>query len=96
LCLGIAPLALADEPPDRAEFMTQRMPYAAFDRLPQEHLKVGNAELAVAFVPGDLRPSRQRILQWVKQRAEFIAGYYGRFPVDSARILIVPVEGEGV
>jgi hypothetical protein len=96
LCLGIAPLALADEPPDRAEFMTQRMPYAAFDRLPQEHLKVGNAELAVAFVPGDLRPSRQRILQWVKQRAEFIAGYYGRFPVESARILIVPVEGEGV
>ena len=88
--------ALGDDLPDRADFMTQRMPYAAFDRLPQAHLNVENADLAVAFVPGDLVLSHERILQWVKQRAHFVAGYYGRFPVDSARILIVPVEGDGV
>ena len=86
----------ADDLPVRADFMTQHMPYAAFDQSPQQHVKVQNADLAVAFVPGDLQLSHERILQWIKQRAGFVAAYYGRFPVDTARILIVPVEGTGV
>jgi len=76
--------------------MTQHMPYAAFDRMPQDHLKVANAELSVAFVPGNLKLSHERILEWVGERAQIVAGYYGQFPVDSARILIVPVDGGGV
>ncbi|MFL6618525.1 MAG: hypothetical protein ACJ8MH_07985, partial [Povalibacter sp.] len=88
--------AAADDMPERSDFMTQRMPYEAFDRLPQRHIKVENADLVVAFVPGELELSQDRVLEWVKQRAQFIAGYYGKFPVDSARVLIVPVEGDGV
>jgi hypothetical protein len=86
----------ADPAPERSEFMTRYMPYTAFDRLPQQHLKVANADLAVAFAPGELQLARERIVEWVRHRAQIIAGYYGQFPVSSARVLIVPVAGEGV
>ena len=86
----------ADSPPDRSVFMTRRMPYAEFDRLPAHHLEVRGAKLTVAFVPGDLKLSQDRLLEWVKHSAGIVADYYGRFPVDSARIAIVPVNGAGV
>jgi hypothetical protein len=102
-CLAIIALtcacssfAAADEVPDRSEFMTPHMPYAAFDRLTQQHVKVDNADLAIAFAPGKLVLARDVIVRWITQRAHIVAGYYGQFPVDSARILVVPVEGEGV
>lgn len=88
--------AAADVSPDRSEFLTPHMPYAAFDRLPQQQLEVDDAQLSVAFAPGELRLSHQDLLRWVLGRARIVAGYYGGFPVASARILIVPVEGAGV
>ena len=37
---------------EQSELLGERMPYAAFDALPKNQLKVGGAELAVAFAPG--------------------------------------------
>lgn len=76
--------------------MTSRMPYAAFDQLPATHLRIMNADLTVAFVPGEMELSQQRVLAWVKRSAGIVGSYYGRFPVDTARILIVPISGAGV
>jgi len=100
-CIALALLSsnaarAADALPDRSAFMTQRMPYAAFDQLPQNHLRVMNGDLTVAFVPGEMELSQQRLLEWVKHSAGIVGAYYGRFPVDSARILIVPIAGTGV
>jgi hypothetical protein len=72
------------------------MPYDAFDQLPQNHVRSGTADLAVAFAPGQLELPQQRFIAWVQQRADIVAAYYGRFPVESARILIIPVGGDGV
>jgi hypothetical protein len=82
---------------DPKVFMDRRMPYDAFDRLPQAHLKLGSADLAVAFAPGsEFALGAERIETYVQHSAAVVAGYYGKFPVEHARILIVPVRGEGV
>jgi hypothetical protein len=82
--------------PDRSVFMTSHMPYAAFDQLPQHVIEVGRAKLKIAFVPGALDLNQATFIAWVERSAHVIAKYYGRFPVDDARILIIPVGGDGV
>ena len=46
--------------------------------------------------PGEFGLPKERLLAWIEKSATAVAIYYGRFPVASARILIVPVEGRGV
>ena len=80
----------------RAEFMTQHMPYDAFDRLPHESMKVLNAELTIGFAPGQIEIGHARVLKWIEHSARVVGAYYGEFPVSSARILVVPFSGSGV
>lgn len=94
--LSSAGEAAKDAQADHAQFMTEHMPYDAFDRLPHEHLKVLNAELTIGFAPGDIEVGRARILQWIGNSARIVGAYYGQFPVSAARILVVPVSGERV
>jgi hypothetical protein len=82
--------------PERSVFLTNRMPYSAFDELPQTRLRSGTSDLAVAFAPGSLDLPQERVQKWIQQRADIVAAYYGGFPVDSARILVIPVSGSGV
>ncbi|MGH8122090.1 MAG: hypothetical protein ACREPT_04905, partial [Rudaea sp.] len=88
---------LAAAAPSQSEFLARRgMPYDAFDRLPHTILKVPGASLQVGFAPWQLALPDKRVLAWIEHSANVVAGYYGRFPVASARILIVPVDGRGV
>lgn len=90
-------LARADETPARSEFLRgEGMPYAAFDRLPHTEIKIAGASVLVGFAPGDLALSKAQVLAWVEHSAKVVSGYYGRFPVTSLRVLIVPVDGSGV
>ena len=95
VCAVAATLVLAATP-ERSVFMSDRMPYDAFDQLPQTHLRSANADLSVAFAPGPMDLPQERLHQWIKQRADIVTAYYGRFPVDTARILVIPVGGSGV
>lgn len=93
LCFGGAlsvPLASQDS------FTGAYMPYAAFDRLPSTPLEVAGGTLKVGFAPGDLALPRERLLTWIEKSARAVSDYYGRFPVKSARVLIVPATGQGV
>lgn len=81
----------------RSEFLEgDGFRYAAFDRLPITNLPVGPATIRVGFAPGTLALPRETILDWAGRSARAVAGYYGRFPVDTARLLFVPVAGSGV
>ena len=73
-----------------------RMPYAAFDRLPLTRLHVGGGEIAVGFAPGPLRLARASLLAWIEGSADAVAAYYGRFPATYTRVLVVPGSGRGV
>jgi hypothetical protein len=78
------------------EFTGERMPYDAFEQLPTTTITVGNGTLIVGFAPGEFVLPRQAIISWLEKSAKAVSLYFGRFPVSSARVLIVPVPGGGV
>ncbi|HTJ29543.1 MAG TPA: hypothetical protein VL346_03550 [Acidobacteriaceae bacterium] len=58
-----------------------------------QSLKVSGATLQIDFAQGKLDLPPAQILPWIERAAQAIVVYYGRFPVPSARVLIVPVSG---
>jgi hypothetical protein len=72
------------------------MPYAAFDRLAKTDIDVPEGIIHVGFAPGEMALPKQKILDWVRMSAKAVATYYGRFPVKSLRLLLVPIDGPGV
>lgn len=81
----------------QSEYMRgDRMPYEAFDRLPKTDIDVPRGVIHVAFAPGDIELPHETILAWIKRSATAVSIYYGRFPVDSLRLLLVPVNGSRV
>lgn len=73
-----------------------RMPYDAFDKLPKIDLDVPGGIIHVAFAPGEIALPKEKVLDWVKASARAVATYYGRFPVNDLKLLIVPVDGARV
>jgi hypothetical protein len=73
-----------------------RMPYDAFDRLPKTDLEVTGGTIHVAFAPGEIALPREKLFDWIRASARAVSTYYGRFPVSSLRLLIVPVDGARV
>ena len=59
-------------------------------------IKVGGAALQVDFGAGDLDLSHDAVVLWVRRAAEAVSHYYGRFPVLSMRVLVLPSSGRGV
>lgn len=73
-------------------------PYAAFDKIEDATvISVGSSQLTIGLVPGaEFKVSHDDLIAWVRQSAEDVAAYYGKFPVPSARILLAGVDGEAV
>jgi hypothetical protein len=81
----------------QSDFMRgDRMPYDAFDRLPTTNLDVPGGVIHVGFAPGDIALPREKVLDWIKISAKAVSTYYGRFPVTSLKLLMVPVSGPRV
>lgn len=72
------------------------MPYGAFDRLPKTDIEVPEGVIHVGFAPGEMALSKEKVLDWVRTSARAVAIYYGKFPVPSLRLLLVPVDGPRV
>lgn len=99
LAAPIAAAAVAAAEVGAADFQVEMgFPYDAFDRLEDTAIvEVGGSRLTVGIVPGgepDLPMAD--ILAWVRQSAEDVAAYYGKFPVPAARILLVVTDGDEV
>ena len=78
----------------QSEYMRgDRMPYDAFDRLPSTDLDVSGGIIHVALAPGDFMLPKEKLLGWIRMSARAVTAYYGRFPVASLRLLLVPVDG---
>ncbi len=61
-----------------------------------ENLRVGNARLELQFAPGFDARLRAEAGAWIQRSSNAVVGYFGRFPVDKAVLLVVPTEGSGV
>jgi hypothetical protein len=99
--VSAAILALLAALGSRAEAQSEfargnRMPYDAFDKLAKTDLDVPGGVVHAAFAPGDIALPKGKILEWVRTSAKAVATYYGRFPVDSLKLLLVPVDGPRV
>src|SRR5438270_13906125 len=55
------------------------------------HLAMGGATLQVDFATGALDLSDDIIMKRIEMAAHAVTTYYGKFPVQRARILILPV-----
>ena len=80
----------------QSEFTGEHFPYDAFDRLPTTPIEVGGGTLNVAFAPGEIALPRSALMDWLTTSAKAVSVYFGKFPVKSARVLIVPAPGGGV
>jgi hypothetical protein len=80
----------------QSELRGDRMPYDAFDKLPKIDIDVPGGVVHVAFAPGEIALPRDRILDFVRTSARAVSTYYGRFPVNAVKLLIVPVDGPRV
>ena len=56
-------------------------------------LNIGGANIQVDFAEGELDLGRPAILGWVQNAAHAVSTYYGRFPVKTVRVLILPEAG---
>ena len=77
----------------QSEFLGETFPYKAFDTLPTTPIAIGGATLNVGFAPGKFALPRSALIAWLETSAKAVSVYFGKFPVGSARILIVPVPG---
>jgi hypothetical protein len=97
ICAAMPASMIAFHADAQSDFMRgDRMPYDAFDRLPKTDLEVPGGVIHVAFAPGDVTLPREKILDWIKTSARAVSIYYGRFPVASLKLLMVPVSGPRV
>ena len=69
---------------------------AQFDSISPTTLTLANATIDIAFAPGALELSRDRVLQWITASAQAVISYYGQFPVPRVRLLLTPFSGAGV
>jgi hypothetical protein len=78
-------------------FDTHGAPYREFEKLPSTRIPVGGSTILVAYASGgEFDLSKAEINAWVERCAKIVAAYYGRFPIDTYRLLVVPVSGTGV
>jgi hypothetical protein len=69
-------------------------PWARTDIASSHPLRFGDAVLQVDFASGALDLPTDTVLEHIRSAASAIVAYYGRFPVNRARMLIVPVGGK--
>ena len=72
------------------------MPYDAFDRLNADRIMINNSTIDIAFTPSRYTVRKDMIIKWIKQRADIVAAFYGQFPVNHLRLLIIPAESGGI
>jgi len=53
----------------------------------------GGTEIEVSFGPGSVAVGRDAVIGWAKNAADAVTEYFGRFPVEHARVLVAPVAG---
>jgi len=93
----LPPVLFSSRAQAQSEFLRgNRMPYDAFDRLAKTDLDVPGGVIHVAFAPGDMALPKDKVLGWIRTSAKAISTYYGRFPVKSLKLLLVPVDGARV
>jgi hypothetical protein len=92
----LLPGVLSSHADAQSDLLGDRMPYGAFDGLAKTDVAVPGGMVRVAFASGDIGLPKDKVLDWIRTSARAVSTYYGRFPVNSLKLLLVPVDGQGV
>jgi hypothetical protein len=76
-------------------YRTGRGPYdwpaaVAFGTFTERELEVGGAKLRISVLHGSPAVEWELVREWLTRAAQAVTTLYGRFPVDTAQILVVP------
>ena len=94
LVIGTLVAGMPARAADNSEFRLEAMmPYLAFEKLDKTIIDVGGAQIVVGFAPGDIKLEKNKLLAWVDKSARALSAFYGKFPVKTARVLLVPDDG---
>ena len=69
-------------------------PDRGFDIATSRQIHIGSAEIQVDFASGEMDLPIDTVLAHVQSAAFAVTTYFGRFPLDRARIVIIPVPGK--
>ena len=73
-----------------------RAPYSAFGPLRTRVVTLPTTSLELAIAPGTLAVGDAELEAWTRRSASAVAGYFGRFPLPGALVLVVPGTGAWV
>jgi hypothetical protein len=73
-----------------------KAPFTAFGDLRLRTLDVGGERLQIATLPGALDLPDEALAAWIAGAARVAHAYYGRPPVPSALVILVPTAGRGI
>jgi hypothetical protein len=62
-------------------------------QLEPAQIRAGHASIQVTFAPGKFDAPKDTVLAWISNAVNAVAQYFGRFPVEQARVLVRPAEG---
>jgi hypothetical protein len=70
-------------------------PYSAFGRFERESIALDGGRIELAFAPGEgaLGVSHAVLRRGLERAAQAVSRYYGRFPVPSATVIVLPSPG---
>jgi predicted metalloprotease with PDZ domain len=71
-------------------------PYSVFGALRVRTAKAVGAAIEVAIAEGKLAVPDDRLVQWTEDAARAITSYFGRFPMPTALVILVPGRGRWV
>ena len=67
-----------------------------FGNSARAQIEVGGSRIDVVFESGDPGVPRATVLDWIRNCADSVANYYGRFPVSHVTVRIASVEGDEI
>ena len=70
--------------------------YAALRTQPSIRIKLGGGLIDVVFADGAPGLERGPVMGWIRDSAQAVATYFGRFPVDRVGILVIAGDGAGI
>ncbi|MBX3220891.1 MAG: hypothetical protein KF795_10250 [Labilithrix sp.] len=71
-------------------------PYSVFGPLRVRALEESGGAVELAIAPGALAVSDDDLADWTRDSARAVAGYFGRFPLAEALVLVVPSRGRWI
>src|ERR1700692_608733 len=70
--------------------------YAALRNQPSTPITLGGGLIDVVFADGAPDLDRRPVMKWIRESAQAVTTYFGRFPVDHVGILVIAADGAGI